>query len=202
MAIKRSSGEVRYEGCVLATRERNMHDDSDFYAVVWDNDEGCLREVEYDTTRFAGGGSASVDATDEVKAKADDWLEEFYFDRLKKEDREKAELVDEGKTVRVVKGRKVKHGTEGIVFWMRTNRYGTKIGIRTSDRKKKEKRTGWDGTEYTARLWRDAHWTWARNVEVVNPEQYYTSDEELRRLAKNVRGRYHMPFVRPGYAML
>ena len=42
--------ETTHVGVVLSTGEHNYHDDSDFFAVVWDN-EGCVREIEYATTR-------------------------------------------------------------------------------------------------------------------------------------------------------
>ena len=38
-----------YKGCVLSTYERNMYDDSDFLAVVWNGTS--LEHVEYATTR-------------------------------------------------------------------------------------------------------------------------------------------------------
>jgi len=68
------NGELSYEGAVLATRERNGYHDSDFYAIVWDEAEGRLTSVLYDTTRGASGGSATVDATEEVIEKARAWV--------------------------------------------------------------------------------------------------------------------------------
>ena len=65
---------VSYRGCVLETRERNYYDDSDFYAVVWDEEKGCVREVDYATTRaWTYRNFARVDATDDVRAKAKAW---------------------------------------------------------------------------------------------------------------------------------
>lgn len=57
-----------FEGATLSLREANGYNDSDFYALVWNAEKGAPEEINYDTTRFAGGGSAFVDATDEVKA--------------------------------------------------------------------------------------------------------------------------------------
>lgn len=45
--------KVTYEGCVFETRERNFYDDSDFYAVVWDEASQDVIEVEYATTRVS-----------------------------------------------------------------------------------------------------------------------------------------------------
>jgi len=70
MAIKFPDQEAKYVDAVLATRERNYYDDSDFYAVVWDEKSQAVINVEYATTRVGGGGSAWVDATPEVIEKA------------------------------------------------------------------------------------------------------------------------------------
>jgi len=114
-----------YEGAVLDTRERNYHDDSDFYAVVWDGQ--AITSVEYDTTRFAGGGNAWVDATDEVKAQAREYLKKWAFRWLANETYVEAKKVEVGKRVTVVKGRKLAHGLEGVVLreWEQRSQYGT-----------------------------------------------------------------------------
>jgi hypothetical protein len=59
---------------VLADREKNGRDDSDFYGLVWFGD-GKYGEVEYATTRFGGGGWCRVDATPEVLAEVEAWCE-------------------------------------------------------------------------------------------------------------------------------
>jgi hypothetical protein len=41
-----------------------------------------------------------------------------------------------GVTVEVVKGRKVAHGTRGVVFWHGNNGYGMSVGMRTADGEK------------------------------------------------------------------
>lgn len=62
--------DVQYEGCVLSTYEHNGYEDSDFYAICWDDKKQAVVEVEYDTTRCGAGGKAEIDATDEVLRKA------------------------------------------------------------------------------------------------------------------------------------
>ena len=52
------NGKEIYKGCVISLWERNGYNDSDFYASVWDEETKSIKEYEYDTTRFAGGGSA------------------------------------------------------------------------------------------------------------------------------------------------
>ena len=61
-----------YVGAVLADRESNGYD-SDFYAIVWDAERGQPREITYASTRYAAGGSCTVDATDEVRAAYAEW---------------------------------------------------------------------------------------------------------------------------------
>lgn len=121
MAVVTSSvveREPMYVGCVLDTFERNGSWDSDFYAVVWDAEKQEVRNIEYDTTRFAGGGWAKIDATKETvlqvyrhyKKEAKKSFDEFSNPRQAKE-------IKKGDTVRIVKGYKVKKGTVCTVFW-------------------------------------------------------------------------------------
>ncbi len=66
--------QVSWIGCVLETRERNYHDDSDFYALVWDDSEQRVRSIDYATTRgWTYPNSATVDATPEILAKVEAW---------------------------------------------------------------------------------------------------------------------------------
>lgn len=178
-----------YVGAVLATGEKNWHDDSDFYAIVWDESEQRMKNVEYDTTRFGGGGSAVIDATPEVMAKADDYLEKWALGVLTAEDRRVARDVVIGKRVRVVQGRKAPIGTEGLVFFAKEWRYAKwdyspklKIGIALTD----EKIVGPKGGQ----MYKDVSWTYAHNVEVIEPEQYHEAEESLREKAKRFRGHY------------
>lgn len=43
--------EITWTGRVLRLSEHNYYDDSDFFALVWDDDAGKPREVGYATTR-------------------------------------------------------------------------------------------------------------------------------------------------------
>jgi len=165
-----------YVGAVLETRERNYYDDSDFYAIVWDDEEGKLTNVEYATTRFWSDGSATVDATDEVKAKAEKWAAEAMFEPVKSYFRNEASRIVKGSRVKVVKGRKAPVGTEGVVFYMSEKKYGyhktvVSIGISPSGK-------AVDGK------YPDAVWTYRSNVELVDGEveSRMKSDEEIREL--------------------
>lgn len=64
-----------YRGRVLSMFERNGYDDSDFYAVVWSDEQNKPINVEYATTRgwtYANG--AQIDATDETRAKYENYI--------------------------------------------------------------------------------------------------------------------------------
>ena len=177
--------DVAYEGAVLETRERNYHDDSDFYAIVWDEATQAIITVEYATTRFyTYDNYARVDATPEVMAKVEAYLERRHLELWRAENKRQAQNPAVfGKTVRVVKGRKVPVGTVGEVFWVGEQRqYGyryyrspfagtpMRVGIRTAD-----------GTR---------HFLAADNVEVVGWEQYERDEETGRRYAA-ARAREH-----------
>jgi hypothetical protein len=136
--------EVTFEGAVLSTFERNFHDDSDFVAAVWDAEAGRIREIEYASTRgWTYLNGATVDATAEVVEAASEWLKDkvsvLALERANLAERE----VKVGKTVQVVKGRKVAKGTEGVVFWVgpdryKSSRWGTsyRVGFTTADGEK------------------------------------------------------------------
>lgn len=143
--------QVLYVGAVLDMGEMNYHDDSDFYAVVWDSKR--VKRVEYDTTRFPGGGSCSVDATPETIAAAAAWLRCRLYKMWREADMADARRAKVGRKVRIVKGRptqkladgtkeKVALGTEGTVFHTEERRsqygtwsYGYRVGIALTDRR-------------------------------------------------------------------
>ncbi|HEX7013594.1 MAG TPA: hypothetical protein VF161_12640, partial [Steroidobacteraceae bacterium] len=158
---------------------------------------GKIREIGYDTTRFAGGGNAIIDATDEVRAKADDYLVKWALEELIRNDKANARRVAKGKRVRVVKGRKVKIGTEGVVFHMEERSYGyglraTRIGIALDDEMEHETRERRDGSTYTVSRHKNVVWTYQDNVEVIDPASYETPVEELRKYAERARGSYRL----------
>lgn len=111
--------EPEYVGCVLDTYEHNGYDDSDWYAICWDEEKQELVHIEYDTTRAGGGGYARIDATEDVILK----VYRHYKEIARKEfdstwNPEQAKKVRKEDTVRVIRGRKVKKGTTGKVFWL------------------------------------------------------------------------------------
>src|SRR5512135_3357303 len=76
-------GDVIYcreyaEGAVVAVREVNGYNDSDFIATYYDEDGG-FKEVEYATTRFwTYPNTAVVDATPETLAKYEAFKAALY----------------------------------------------------------------------------------------------------------------------------
>jgi hypothetical protein len=168
VAIHTHDGETRYVGAVLADREENGYDDSDFYAVVWTGE--ALARVTYASTRYAGGGRAVVDATPETLAVVAAWLRPRLSDLWDRDNREAAAEVRGSKRVRVVKGRKVPKGTEGVVgyverqpVWNRSlARQGYTDSLATLDAD--------NGTRY--------RYVNVRNLEVLDPSQYLRPVEE------------------------
>lgn len=114
--------DVLYEGRVLATREVNGYDDSDFVALCWDDDKGEVVTYTYASTRFwTYCNGAKVDATDDLRRLVAD---KVVADVLAKvpaiADGVRGEVAH-GATVKVTGGRKY-IGREGKVFWKGTTR--------------------------------------------------------------------------------
>jgi hypothetical protein len=188
MAIRWQDGKVEYAGAVLADRERNYHDDSDFYALVWDGER--ITSIQYDTTRYGGGGNCVVDATDEVKAAANRWLEELALTDLISEAERRARVPQRGRRVKFVKAPGGKNagraqaGDTGTVFWYGEGHYFGPVP---------RYRGGWscrgpmrvgvkleNGTEV---------WGAASLVEVIDPEP--PNRDALRAQAKRAHGFWH-----------
>jgi hypothetical protein len=153
-----------FEGLVLDTRERNYYDDSDWYAICWDPEKKCLITYEYATTRFAGSGSARVDASPEVIDEAAAWLEQWLLNKWAEESFYEAREIKVARRVVVTNGRKVPIGYEGVVQWVGKGNY----------RRERAKIVCPDGEVY---------WTDARNLKVVDPDQYQQSPELGRQFA-------------------
>lgn len=108
--------DFSFVGAVLDTYERNMRDDSDFYAIVWDEEKQAVCDIEYATTRFPTyNHSAQVDATDDVKAKAVAYWSATQRATVETSLRRKYAEPHIGAQVRVTRGRKVPKGFTGRV---------------------------------------------------------------------------------------
>ncbi|MFA6235448.1 MAG: hypothetical protein WC824_14830 [Bacteroidota bacterium] len=132
--------KVTHEGLVLVASEtrceRVMSDiySDETYAQVWNPEKGEAEWIHINSCfeLFAGPrGLAVVDATPETLKARDEWKAELdrkhqYEERLVAEyNRKQAwDSPERGKQMRVVRGRKVAKGTEGLVFWVREGRVG------------------------------------------------------------------------------
>jgi len=167
ISIENGKGEIKtsYEGCVLKTYEENGYDDSDFIAMVWDETTQSIKHVEYATTRgWTYHNSAKIDATEEVKEKARAYAIKQNFEKLKKSYEKQSLTPDKNKIVKVVKGRKVPKGLEGVILWIKEETYNyhnkvSSIGIKDIN-----------GV---------VHRSYTHNVEVINPKQYMVSEKQI-----------------------
>ena len=134
------NGKSEFAGCVFYAGEHNHYDDSDFYALVWDEASQSVLEVEYGSTRYGDCGKATVDITLQNLRK----VYRFYynqcrdfFDNAANPAQAKKVLVDDA--VLVTRGRKIPKGTIGKAFWVGTryNYYSRKnesrVGIEISE---------------------------------------------------------------------
>lgn len=175
MPIFHHDGTITHVGCVLDKGEMNYYDDSDFYAVVWDEEKQNITRIEYDSTRYAGGGGASIDATPEVIEKASKYVYDHLFAVWNRKNEEQSKIARKGNTVKVVRGTKAPVGSIGVLFWIgEARKYGyyskptQKVGIATSDRvDHKGKRL-------------DVVWTYLHNVEPIDPTLNLEPEEQGR----------------------
>jgi hypothetical protein len=131
--------ERDFTGCVLSTREYNGYSDSDFYATVWDEEQGCVREIFNGTTRaYAPTKYHNADASPAIRAKAMAW----YVQNPQLRASAKAGLeakrskVSVGDQVVVEAGRKLPLGTQGNVFWIGRDSFSPKslrVGLVLTD---------------------------------------------------------------------
>ena len=162
--------EELFKGCVLDIWEENGHEDSDFVALIWDEEKREPRKAMYASTRgWSYANSAVIDATPEVQEKAYAWIEKRWLYWLKTQEERKANQPTQGKLVRVVAGRKIPLGTEGLITWAGKTRFGEAVGIRIG----------------TASIL-----TSSNNVMVVNPEQYLPAQEVLAEQAHEARSNF------------
>lgn len=176
--IKYENKEAKFVGCVYELGEHNYYNDSDFYARYLDIENGTLGSEEYDTTRFAGGGVADIDLSFDMLNKWWKKAKDVQAESIRKSMLMKAEEVSKGKIVVVNRGRKVPHGVTGEVFWTHDVNYDTygrdcgketKIGLRDDND--------------------NVYWTYAKNVDVVSPENY-VDENSIESKLKNTYDRF------------
>ena len=112
---------VEYAGLVLKARldgpSFNDGYDCVINALVWDPATGEPRLVSYGST-MGMSGTAEVDSTPEVLAAYAAYeAREAEKRSISAEIRDRKRVDIRGRTVKVVRGRKVPIGTEGVIFW-------------------------------------------------------------------------------------
>jgi hypothetical protein len=127
-------------GLVLGTFERNGYSDSDFIAIVWNPEKGCIEQIEYATTRgWSYPNRATIDATPEVRAAALAWQQKRRDEERAEHLRLAAQAPEFGRWVVIdtVRGKvKAHHGQRGEICWTGPGFGRTRelrIGVRLTD---------------------------------------------------------------------
>lgn len=183
--------EETFVGCVLSLREANFHDDSDFYARVWDETIQAPREVQYATTRgWSYPNHATVDATPEVLAKLKGWVYRQSLAELFNESVELSKVPAKGKRCIVVKGRKIQKGEVVTVLNIGAPRKFGFYGPATVNAFVKVESTG------------NMLKTNVNNLEVIEPEQYVQAPETFEAKARQISERHDRPYIRASHAAI
>lgn len=130
-----------YHGFVLAIEEENRHDDSDFYAYVWDTDTQSVLRIDDGTTRYAAPARYhDADAPEAIRALATEWvINNVLTHRARTALQNAAQKFHFGDEVMVVAGRKAPIGLVGEISWLGRDqyysapRYGNALGLRLFD---------------------------------------------------------------------
>ena len=115
----------RYQGKVIREYERNGYDDSDFYAVVWDEEKQEPRHIQWATTRgwtYACG--CVVDATPDVIEKYNAWCKRRDHAWAEYRKQERKYIPAKGKTIRSTTRRGKAKGKQGLVTWVGASNFG------------------------------------------------------------------------------
>ena len=174
-----------YVGRVLETYEENGYNDSDFYAVVWDDETESIIHKQYATTRFYSNGyGAKIDATPEVIAKATAERKARFLKSAIEKDEETAKTVAKGKMVEINRGRK-NRGIIGEVFWVGNpekfsyySKEHRSVGIKLDDERD-------DNGKF-----KNIVFAYDYNCDVINFESHLTNTNELEETATNKANSY------------
>ena len=174
-----------YVGRVLETYEENGYHDSDFYAIVWDDETNSLIHKQFATTRFYSNGyGATIDATPEIIEKATAKRKNRFLKSTVENDQETAKSIVKGKMVEINRGRK-NRGIIGEVFWVgnpdKFSYYAKEhrsIGIKLDDERD-------DNGKF-----KNIVFTYDYNCDVINFESHLTDIKELEEIATNKANSY------------
>jgi hypothetical protein len=174
-----------YVGRVLETYEENGYHDSDFYAIVWDDETNSLIHKQFATTRFYSNGyGAKIDATPEIVEKATAERKNRFLKSAIENDEEKAKTITKGKMVEINRGRK-NRGIIGEVFWVgnpdKFSYYAKEhrsVGIKLDDERD-------DNGKF-----KNIVFAYDYNCDVINFESHLTNTKELEETATNKANSY------------
>ena len=174
-----------YVGRVLETYEENGYHDSDFYAVVWDDETNSILHKQYATTRFyTNGYGAKVEATPDDIAKATAERKARFLKSAIEKDEETAKTVAKGKMVEINRGRK-NRGIIGEVFWVGNpekfsyySKEHRSVGIKLDDERN-------DNGKF-----KNIVFAYDYNCDVINFESHLTNTKELEETATNKANSY------------
>jgi hypothetical protein len=150
-----------WTGRVLLTGEHNWHDDSDFFAIVWDAEAGRTREIEYASTRgWTYHNYAVVDADDATRAKAEESWRRVRQETAELRRQLEASVPLPGKEVQSLTTRGKNKGVVGIIRRIQPSSYsrGNVAVIEVAGEAKHR-------------------YIEINRVKVINPEQYLTANE-------------------------
>jgi len=143
MAIVHKDGRVEYEGRVLSTHvDHGYRIMSDVYGIGYmavvvlgtgQTHTICTGDCEFGTYV----DRVEVDATPETLALAAAWAADAAKVAAERQAKRAEQLaaaerkaVRKGRTVRVVRGRKVPTGTEGVCIWVGEGDWGERCGVK------------------------------------------------------------------------
>lgn len=182
------------EGLVLSTGTRLAQIMSDVweneaYAIVWSPEKGMTQQVHLyyaDMDRNGKRGSATVDATPEVKAAFREWQIKLEMEAMARKDYVERRKIVKGSIVKVTKGR----SNKGLVGKVVAETQGTyNMGYRASSERKLAIAlddvtitvAGRNGRSYERNV--NVAWVWAFNCELdaVVDADFETFREEATR---------------------
>lgn len=155
------AGETTHEGLVIREFRKDTRVMSDIYSIeryaeVWNPDENRTETVHVGgafecntrsgdvTVDIAGEHLAAYEAEVERQAELQ---RQFDAEKARKRALRRHNSPERGKTMRVIRGRKVPKGTEGIVFWIGNGRAGLALDDEKDDRGF-HKNVAWVNAEY------------------------------------------------------
>lgn len=135
---------LTYGGRVLETYERNGYDDSDFCALVWDDETATVRTVTYASTRgWTYHNGATVDATPDVIMASRHWAAERWQAEMIRREESARTQPTKGREVRSLTTRGKNVGVMGVVMWHGPDQYRSskwqtlyRVGIKVSGEEK------------------------------------------------------------------